>query len=110
MTEFATQTLTDGASRLIVDGNMTIYNAQEVKRQLVTAVRSSAVLELDLSHVGEMDTAGVQLLIMAKQESQRLDKTLRIIAHSDPVREIIEFYNMGAFFGDPVVIPAGERA
>ena len=110
MTEFATQTLTDGACRLIVDGDMTIYNALDVKQQLVTAVRNSAVLELDLSHVGEMDTAGFQLLVMTKKESLRLDKTLRIIAHSDSVREIIEFYNMGAFFGDPVVIPAGGRA
>lgn len=110
MTEFATQTLTDGACRLIVDGDMTIYNALEVKQQLVAAVRGTALLELDLSHVSEMDTAGFQLLVMAKQESQRLDRTLRITAHSDPVREIIEFYNMGAFFGDPVVIPAGEGA
>jgi anti-anti-sigma factor len=109
MTEFATQTLTDGACRLIVDGDMTIYNALEVKQHLIAAVRSANTLELDLSHVSEMDTAGFQLLVLSKQESQRLERTLRITAHSDAVREIIQFYNMGAFFGDPVVIPAGER-
>lgn len=109
MTAFATQALTDGAARLMVDGEMNIYNALEVKSHLVGAVRAADVLELDLSHVSEIDTAGLQLLLLAKQESVRLDKTLRITAHSDAVRELIDFYNVGAFFGDPVVILADNK-
>ena len=106
MTEFATQTTTDGAMHLILDGPMTIYTAGEIKSQLLNGVQSANILELDLSHVGEIDTAGFQLLVMAKRESQRLDHALRIIAHSPAVREVIDFYNMDAFFGDPIVIPA----
>lgn len=106
MTEFATQTTTDGALHLILDGPMTIYNAGEIKAQLLNGVQTAAILELDLSHVGEIDTAGFQLLVMVKRESQRLDRTLRIVAHSPAVREVIDFYNMDAFFGDPIVIPA----
>lgn len=106
MTEFATQTTTDGAVHLIFDGPMTIYNAGEVKKQLMSSLQNASILELDLSHVGEMDTAGFQLLVLAKRESLRLGHTLRIIAHSLNVREVIDFYNMDAFFGDPMVIPA----
>lgn len=106
MTEFATQTTTDGALHLILDGPMTIYNAGEIKAQLLNALKTSAILELDLSHVGEMDTAGFQLLVLAKRESLREGKTLRIVAHSQAVRDVIDFYNMDAFFGDPMVIPA----
>jgi anti-anti-sigma factor len=106
MTEFATQTTTDGAVHLILDGPMTIYNAGEIKAQLLGALQSSSILEVDLSHVGEMDTAGFQLLVMAKRETQRLGRTLRIVAHSPAVREVIDFYNMDAFFGDPMVFPA----
>ncbi len=106
MTEFATQTTTDGAMHLILDGPMTIYNAAEIKTQLLDGVKTAGILELDLSHVGEIDTAGFQLLVMAKRESLRLEHTLRIIAHSPAVREVIDFYNMDAFFGDPIVIPA----
>lgn len=106
MTEFATQTTTDGALRLILDGPMTIYNAGEIKARLLAALEGAEVLEVDLSHVGEMDTAGFQLLVMAKRESQRQGHTLRIVDHSPAVRDVIDFYNMGAFFGDPVVIPA----
>ncbi len=108
VTEFATQTTTDGAVHLMLDGPMTIYNAGEIKAQLLTGLQTAAILELDLSHVGEMDTAGFQLLVMAKRESQRQGHTLRIIAHSPAVRDVIDFYNMDAFFGDPMVIPAGH--
>lgn len=109
MAAFATQTLTNGASRLMVDGEMNIYNAHEVKDQLIGAVRASGVLELDLSHVSEIDTAGLQLLLLAKQESVRLQKALHITAHSDAVRELIDFYNVAAFFGDPMVILADNK-
>ena len=106
MTEFATQTTTEGAVHLILDGPMTIYNATDIKSQLVSGLQNATILELDLSHVNEMDTAGFQLLVMAKHESQKKGHTLRIIAHSPAVREVIDFYNMDAFFGDPMVIPA----
>jgi anti-anti-sigma factor len=97
------------AGRLALEADLTIYNALDAKRQLLDAVMATKTLELDLSQVGEMDTAGFQLLVLAKQEAQRLDRSLRIVAHSPAVREVIEFYNMIAFFGDPVVIPAAER-
>jgi anti-sigma B factor antagonist len=106
VTEFATQTTTDGAVHLMLDGPMTIYTAGEIKARLVNGIGSAAIVELDLSHVGEMDTAGFQLLVMAKREAQRLGRTLRIVAHSPAVREVIDFYNMDAFFGDPMIIPA----
>jgi len=109
MTEFATQTTTDGAAHLMLDGAMTIYNAAEIKNQLLGALNAANILELDLSHVGEMDTAGFQLLVMAKREATRLGRTLRIIGHSPPVQEVIEFFNMAAFFGDPLVITAANK-
>lgn len=95
--------------RLTLEADLTVYNAIDAKRQLLDAVLALKTLELDLSQVGEMDTAGFQLLVLAKREAQRLGRTLRIVAHSPAVREVIEFYNMVAFFGDPVVIPAAER-
>lgn len=97
------------SGRLALEADLTIYNALDAKRQLLDAVHAMKTLELDLSQVGEMDTAGFQLLVLAKREAQRLDRSLRIVAHSPAVREVIEFYNMVAFFGDPVVIPAAER-
>lgn len=106
MTEFASQTTTEGAITLMLDGAMTIYNAAELKERLITQLRTAAVLQLDLSHVTEIDTAGFQLLVLAKREAQTLQHDLRIVAHSPVVQEVIEFFNMAGFFGDPLVIPA----
>ena len=33
-------------------------------------------------------------------------KTLAIVAHSRAVQSLIEFYNLAAWFGDPLVVPA----
>ena len=107
--DFVSQTTPEGATRITVEGDLGIYHAAEIKQHLIEGVRAHPVLELDLSHVGEMDTAGFQLLAMAKRESQRLGTVLRIVGHSTAVREVIEFFNMVAFFGDPLVIPAGEQ-
>ncbi|MBI4985939.1 MAG: STAS domain-containing protein [Rhodocyclales bacterium] len=98
-----------GAGRLTLQDDLTIYNAVESKRQLLDAVRAAKTLELDLSQIQEMDSAGFQLLVLAKREAQRLGRSLRIVAHSPAVLEVIEFYNMVAYFGDPVVIPAAAR-
>lgn len=107
--EFSTQTTIDGATRLIVDGDLTIYHAAEIKERLIDGVRAEPVLELDLSHVGQIDSAGVQLLALAKRESRKQGHAFAIVGHSLAVREVIEFFNMVAFFGDPLVIPANER-
>ncbi len=109
MTEFATQTTTDGAAHLMLDGPMTIYNAAEIKNQLVHGLEAAPILQLDLSHVTEIDTAGFQLLIMAKREALRRKSEMRIVAHSPAVQDVIEFFNMAAFFGDPLVIPARQE-
>jgi anti-sigma B factor antagonist len=107
---FSSNTTSDGATRLTLNGDLTIYDAVEIKQRLIDGVRTGAVLELDLTHVKEMDTAGFQLLALAKRESQKFDHALRIVGHSPAVREVIEFLNMVAFFGDPLVIPASENS
>jgi ABC-type transporter Mla MlaB component len=67
-------------------------------------------LDLDLSQVSEMDTAGFQVLLLAKREALKFNKTVRLTAHSKAVTELLDLYNMASYFGDPMVIPARERA
>jgi anti-anti-sigma regulatory factor len=50
------------------------------------------------------------LLILAKQEAARKEKSMAIVAHSPAVRETLDFCNLTAFFGDPVVITAREQS
>lgn len=97
-------------TRLAITEDLTIYHAMEQKQQLMTALEGADALELDLSHVAEIDTAGLQLLMLAKREAGRLDKQLAIVAHSPSVRQTIDFCNLASFFGDPVIITAHEQA
>jgi len=96
-------------NRLVIVEDMTIYNALDQKNQLVAALDAADGLELDLSQVAEIDSAGLQLLILAKREAARLDKQMSIVAHSPVVRQTLDFCNLAAFFGDPVVITAYEQ-
>ena len=97
-------------NRLSIVDDMTIYNALDQKNRLMSALAEVDMLELDLSHVGEIDTAGLQLLILSKREAARLNKSVTIVAHSPAVRQTLDFCQLATFFGDPVVITAHEKA
>lgn len=96
-------------NRLVIVEDMTIYNALDQKKRLVAALDGADGLELDLSQVAEIDSAGLQLLILTKREAARLGKQMSIVAHSPAVRQMLDFCNLAAFFGDPVVITAHEQ-
>ena len=86
-------------NRIAITHDMTIYHALALKDELMGNLKQHTAIELDLSQVAEIDTAGVQLLIVAKRECQKQDKTLSIIAHSPAVHEQMDFYNLAGFFG-----------
>jgi anti-anti-sigma factor len=88
--------------------DLTIYHALVQKQTLLDALAATDKLELDLSQVSEMDTAGLQLLILLKKEAQRAGKCVSIVAHSQAVSSLIDFCNMAADFGDPLIIPARQ--
>ena len=91
---------------LAIDEDMTIYQAQAQKDQLLAALAETERLELDLSGVAEMDTAGLQLLILVTREATQHGKELTISGHSPTVQQILDFCNLVGVFGDPMVISA----
>jgi len=97
-------------NRLAIADDLTIYHAIAVKEQLLGNLKDHAAIELDLSRVAQIDTSVAQLLMLAKRECQQQGKTLSIIAHSPAVHELMDFYNLAGFFGDPLVIPAGQAS
>ena len=92
--------------RLALCEDMTIYHAQAQKEQLLGALAAAPSLELDLSQVAEIDTAGLQLLLLVKREAATAGKAFSLTAHSNSVREVIEFTQLGSYFGDPMLISA----
>jgi anti-anti-sigma factor len=100
----------DGTLQLSIKDDMTIYNAQALKEILLAHCHPDIqVLQLDLSAVTEIDSAGVQLLLLLKAESQKRGFTLRLLSHSEAVIEVFELLKLGMYFGDPIVIPANWK-
>jgi len=96
----------DGRCTLHLDGELTIYTAAQHRATLLERLGACPELKLDLAGVTELDTAGLQLLLVLKREAQAQGRELRLVNHSQAVVEVLELLYMQAHFGDPVVIPA----
>lgn len=90
--------------RVALDGPLTIYTAAESKAKVLDPLKASALVELDLAGVDEFDSAGLQLLILAKQEAARRGCSLSLCNHSPAVVELLELSGLVSFFGDPLLI------
>ena len=94
----------DHAATLRLEGEMTIYRVNEIKARVLDALDGPTLLDVDLSGVTELDAAGLQLLILAKREAARRDKSVCFSAHSPAVLEVLDLCNLTGLFGDPVVL------
>jgi anti-sigma B factor antagonist len=94
----------DGTAHFAIEGDLTIYRAAELKEFIFPQIDRAGVIEVDLSHVTEIDSAGLQLLIAAKLEAMIRDKQLHYVGHSKPVLEVFDLCDLGGFFGDQIVI------
>lgn len=94
-----------GVCHARVAGEMTIYHAAEMKGELLRCLGRGTEVEINLSEVSEMDTAGFQLLLLAKREAANAGKPLRLVAHSPATLEVLDLFNMASYFGDPVMMP-----
>jgi anti-sigma B factor antagonist len=86
---------------LRLDGEFTIFRAMELKPVLLA---SPPVDEIDLSGVTEIDTAGVQLLMLAKKTALAQQRNVKLVGHSPAVLEVFELLNVAAYFGDHLVM------
>lgn len=93
---------------LRIEGEMTIYRAAELKQTLLEALAGQAALDIDLAGVTEIDTAGVQLLMLAKKTAGERQCELRLGAHSEAVTQVFELLNLATYFGDPLVVAARQ--
>jgi anti-sigma B factor antagonist len=99
-----------GVSILHIEGDMTISTAVALKNDLMKHIAQPSEREIDLSEVTEMDSAGMQLLILAKRDATQHNTPLRLTGHSRAVLEVIDTYNLAAFFGDPILISRRAKA
>lgn len=94
----------DRQASALVTGEMTIFYAEDLKPGLLAPLAEVDELEVDLSAVDEIDTSGLQVLILLKVESVEQNKILRLTGHSQAVVDLFELSNLNSFFGDPILL------
>jgi anti-sigma B factor antagonist len=92
---------------LRIEGELTIFRAMELKPVLLAV---PPVDEVDLSGVTDLDTAGVQLLMLAKKTALAEQRDIKLVAHSPAVLEVFELLNVAAYFGDHLVMDSRKSA
>jgi anti-anti-sigma factor len=75
-----------------IEGDMNIYSIKDLKEQLSGFIENSKNIELDLSAVDRVDTAGFQLLAKMKREIAGKDRIFKIVNPSDEVTRIFNLY------------------
>jgi anti-sigma B factor antagonist len=89
-------------ARISIDGELNIYRAHEFKQTFLAAVREAGALEVDLSGVTEIDSAGVQLLMMLRSAARERACEVRLAGPSPAVREVFDLLDLTAWFDGPV--------
>ena len=98
--------MTNTPTRIAIEGELNIFTATEQRQRLLDALSAGTEVEVDLSQVSEIDSAGMQLMVAAKREAAVRNKPLRFTCHSLPVFDILELCDLAGHLGDPVLIHA----
>jgi anti-sigma B factor antagonist len=77
---------------------MTIYTCGSLKPRLLEELAAHPdAIQLDLSQVVELDTAGLQLLLTARRFASDAGRELRVANPSQAVADVLELCRLGAF-------------
>lgn len=89
-------------------GPVTVYEAPQLRQQLLSALQGGRDLELDLAAVEEIDTAGIQLLLLAQREALDAGRRCTVLAASAAVREAVQLLRLAR--PELPAVPAQETA
>jgi len=103
------QDIKSAGGELRVNGEMTIYRASEVAQTLFAAVRAhDGDVSLDLSDVTEFDTAGLQLVLMARRMTEARGRRLDVVQPSECVVDVLKLCNVPHGTGPSTVSQAAS--
>jgi anti-anti-sigma factor len=86
-------------SKLAIEGELTIYTAAALKEKIGALLNDRAALEIDLSQVAEIDTAGLQLLLLARRETMQREQSIAFSNPSEAVLDCWRLCNLSDTFG-----------
>lgn len=94
--------VSDGLGQIALVGEMTIYEASQLKALLLEQLQASPQLEIDLSGVTDLDCSGVQIMLLLRQEAKTAGKPLQWMKHSPVVSQVLSLLNLSSLLGESV--------
>jgi anti-anti-sigma factor len=82
-----------------LSGELNIYHAVAVRDAVFALFAQHQQLEIDLSGVNEIDTAGVQVLLAGRRETARDGGEMRFSRHSKCVDDVVGAMNLAGILG-----------
>lgn len=102
MSDFITSEAVPG--QLALSGEMTIFAAAQIKDDWLNRLNANEALSIDLSGVTEIDSSGVQLMLMLQRAAQMQHKPLRWTDHSPSVVRVLDLLKLGSVFDAPAAV------
>jgi anti-sigma B factor antagonist len=88
---------------LKISGELTIFSVASARESLLEAMAQTDELTVDLAGVTELDSAGLQLMLLAKRKQ---GKVVHFRDHPDAVLRLIKLARVEPTLGDPLVLRA----
>ena len=93
-----------GVLRVRLGESLDIASAEEAKSRLLQVCDSAANLELDLSSLVDIDTAGIQLLLALRRRRERAGTPVRMVHPSPNVLEAFQLVGLDRIFDETVAV------
>jgi anti-sigma B factor antagonist len=90
-------------TRIAIEGELSIFKVADLQQRLLDAISDGMEVEVDLSRVSEVDSAGIQLLVAAKREAAMRSKLLSFTGCNPAVFDIIKLFSLTGHFGESVL-------
>lgn len=91
---------------LRAQGEVDLYTSPELRKAILSAVRSAKVVRLDLSGVDYMDSSGVATLVEGLKTSGKTNQAFQLVAPSPAVTKVLQLSRLDSVFD---IVP-GDRA
>lgn len=93
-----------GVLRVRLGESLDIASAEEAKSRLQQVSESAANLELDLSSLVDIDTAGIQLLLALRRTREKAGTPVRIVHPSPSVLDAFRLVGLERIFDASVAV------
>lgn len=90
----------NNSTEIVISGELTIYCAMEVFQQHFQQIKLKELTLLKLGNITEIDTAGVQLLIMLMKIVREKNSSYQIASLGDALTDYSNLFQLNCYFID----------